>query len=356
MDLDGINSAHEWMNTRIFPLESSVSGMNTWPTVLNYTWKIILWQKINMRTQITFHWVTMLFILLVGSELQFFENIWVYSMRYQDEECHRSNILFTERLHRQSWTANHLILLVSSNLPLHADWKFGPGCISHWGLPAPQPRVLFSECAFICGCLLFLSNYSQNVSRFFVKEQSHFLAWMCNTDVPCCYFWAHRMLSSGHNGLWSLCGIYGPSCVQSAWLPESTCHSALLPMWVASCMLLYTQWPLSASPSVPPVKSDTSSVTSLPSSLFVALTLTASALLLCGLYWDGHCPDCPDLLWPHPAGHSEDAFCWRQKESLFYMWLSPNWSVHLPWDHPLHVLETKFQLCFRPWHDCVNIL
>ena len=67
------------------------------------------------------------------------------------------------------------------------------------------------------------------------------------------------------------------SCVQSAWLPASTCHSALLPMWVASCMLLYTQWPLSASPSVPPVKSDMCSVTSLPSSLFLALTLTRTS-------------------------------------------------------------------------------
>ena len=162
--------------------------------VLN-NWEITLWQKINMRTQITFHWITMLFIPLVGNKLQFFENLLqVCSMKYEDEECHRSNILFTEKLHRQSWTANHLILLVSSSLPLHADWKFRTGCVGHWGLPAPQPHVLFSECTFNCGCLLFLSNYPQNVSRLYVKEQSHFLPWMSNTDVPCCYFWDHRML------------------------------------------------------------------------------------------------------------------------------------------------------------------
>ena len=28
---------------------------------------------------------------------------------------------------------------------------------------------------------------------------------MCNTDVSCCNFWDHRMLSLGCNGIWSLC-------------------------------------------------------------------------------------------------------------------------------------------------------
>lgn len=194
---------------------------------------------------------------------------------------------------------------------------------------------------------------------FMSKEQSHFLPWMCNTDVPCCYFWNHRMFSSGRNGLWwTMWQSTTPSCIQSAWLPESTCHSALLPMWVASCMLLYTQWPLSASPFVPPMKSDTSSVTSLPPRYFLLWHShePASALLLCGLYWDGHCPDCPDLLWLHPAGHSEDAICCREKESVFHLWFSPNWSVHFSWYCSLHVCETKFQLCHRSWYDCVYIL
>ena len=44
----------------------------------------------------------MLFTLLVGNELQVLKNLRVCSMRYQNEECHQSNILFTERLHRQS--------------------------------------------------------------------------------------------------------------------------------------------------------------------------------------------------------------------------------------------------------------
>ena len=35
MDLDGMNSALEGMNTHIFPFESSVRGMNALPTVLS---------------------------------------------------------------------------------------------------------------------------------------------------------------------------------------------------------------------------------------------------------------------------------------------------------------------------------
>ena len=210
--------------------------------VLN-NWEITLWQKINMRTQITFHWITMLFIPLVGNKLQFFENLLqVCSMKYEDEECHRSNILFTEKLHRQSWTANHLILLVSSSLPLHADWKFRTGCVGHWGLPAPQPHVLFSECTFICGCLLFLSNYPQNVSRLYIKEQSHFLPWMCNTDVPCCYFWDHRMLSSPCNGIWSLRGHLWPPPVFSQHGSQSlrATHHCFLCWWHLACFCTHS--------------------------------------------------------------------------------------------------------------------
>ena len=66
--------------------------------------------------------------------------------------------------------------------------------------------------------------------------------------------------------------------------------------------------------------------------------------------------DCSDLLWFHSVGHSEDAFCWREKKSIFYMWFSPNRSVHFSWYNSLHVHVTQFQLCLGSWHDRVHIL
>ena len=72
--------------------------------------------------------------------------------------------------------------------------------------------------------------------------------------------------------------IYDPLLYLASMAPRVYVgDSSLLPMLLASCMLLYTQWLLSASPSVPPMKSDTCSVTSLPSSLFLALTLTQTS-------------------------------------------------------------------------------
>ena len=72
--------------------------------------------------------------------------------------------------------------------------------------------------------------------------------------------------------------IYDPLLYSASMAPRVYVgDSSLLPMLLASCMLLYTQWLLSASPSVPPMKSDTCSVTSLPSSLFLALTLTQTS-------------------------------------------------------------------------------
>ena len=72
--------------------------------------------------------------------------------------------------------------------------------------------------------------------------------------------------------------IYDPLLYSASMAPRVYVgDSSLLPMLLASCMLLYTQWLLSASPSVPPMKSGISSVTSLPSSLFLALTLTQNS-------------------------------------------------------------------------------
>ena len=72
--------------------------------------------------------------------------------------------------------------------------------------------------------------------------------------------------------------IYDPLLYSASMAPRVYVgDSSLLPMLLASCMLLYTQWLLSASPSVPPMKSDMCSVTSLPSSLFLALTLTQTS-------------------------------------------------------------------------------
>lgn len=146
MDLDG-HEFSPWVNEyTYFPTwvfrEWHERLFTVWTTPGNYTLA-----KVNTRTQITFHWVTMLFILLVGSELQFFENIWVFPIRYQDEECHEvtSFLLkgFTDNLELQII----LFFLFPVNLPLHSDWKFGPGCISHWGLPAPAtPCTIFWVC------------------------------------------------------------------------------------------------------------------------------------------------------------------------------------------------------------------
>ena len=82
----------------------------------------------------------------------------------------------------------------------------------------------------------------------------------------------------------------------------------------------------------------------------------ASCLLLLGLYWDIHYIDYPNLLWFHSAGHSEEAFCWKEKKSLLYMWLSSNWSVNFSWYCSFHVCETNFQLCLGSWHDGVCVL
>lgn len=143
-----------------------------------------------------------------------------------------------------------------------------------------------------------------------------------------------------------------PSCIQSAWHPE-----VLVPLIIASYVggilhaTVHTVATFSlsfcASSEIRHIFCDCP----LPSSLFLALTLTRTSFCSFALWallrWStvlivlisyGF------ILLAMLRMHSAEG----RRKVFSTCGSHPNGSVHLPWDYPLHVLETKFQLCFRP--------
>jgi hypothetical protein len=77
---------------------------------------------------------------------------------------------------------------------------------------------------------------------------------MCRTDVFCCYFWNHGMLSLGCNGLWPLSSYLQPPSLFCEHVTQSLCVAdrGLLCWWNCACyythhslfqpILLWVQW------------------------------------------------------------------------------------------------------------------
>lgn len=111
--------------------------------ILKCTWEIIHCQK-AMWGCISHSLESPYYFSFGSKQIVIFEYIKVCSIWCKDEECHRRYNSCTKGPHRWSWTADHLILHVSSNLPVYPDGKFGTGCLGHLGIPVSiTPCTIF---------------------------------------------------------------------------------------------------------------------------------------------------------------------------------------------------------------------
>lgn len=106
---------------------------------------------------------------------------------------------------------------------------------------APSSYVFFSEPLGFCWHIPFNFRHTQYACKLPGGEKSNLLSRMWHAAWFNCCLWDSRVLPSGYDGIWSLCGNLQPTALFNQNVHTSLCsvpHSGLRG-WFSQCFLLY---------------------------------------------------------------------------------------------------------------------